>query len=185
MFPLVGSLLASLTPEILAGLGIAATAGIYALSQIFKPVQPKLPNIAPEIPGQKIEDLGKATAASLPAGFQLKDFANYGITAMGFVAFMEFILEEAIQTVNMGLWIAIQNKQLDVAERLTKKSKELIAKLRTWAEMTKYINPFSYDAFVAFADAAEEQINAYKKIIEAGGTISRYKPKTGGIYDMR
>ncbi len=184
MFPIVGALAASVSPEIIAGAGIAAMGAFMLFSNLFKPVEPQLPTIDPSLKGFVPSTMEAGLIARLPGDFSPKDAVNYGVMAATFVAFMEFILEEAIQAVGMGVWQAVSNDLKDKAKELIAVGRDLVSKLKTWCEMTKLINPFSYEAFISYAEAADKQLDVFETIIKKGKK-PYYAKTSGGVFDMR
>lgn len=116
---------------------------------------------------------------SLKVGIEAKDvnkikfvvkwglrLAAAGITLISTAIFTSFIFEEALQTVSMAAWIAIQNKDWGGLANLIGIQKDIIAQLRGWLSVWGWAAPPLVAPYTAFANASEAQVNTYENALE-------------------
>jgi len=188
----LGSLVAPYLARAAAGVvqpvSEAASAAWAAISNIFKGSEPALEKISPELAEINFEELQRQSLARMPSGWEAKKWIEYGTTAFGTAMFLEFIIEEAIQAVSMGVWQLTSNKFYDEAKKMIGFGKWLVNALKTVCFGGSAVNPISSAVFLTYAAAAEHQLNAFEKIAEQakkGKQPGGYERMSGGIYDMR
>jgi hypothetical protein len=91
--------------------------------------------------------------------------------ALGTVAFVEFIYEEAVQSSTFPIYIAIQNRNYDVARLQIARSRRIVDSGDLFTSTVGFVNPLSYDAFKSFFNASRGQLDAYEKVIAAGAPL--------------
>jgi len=94
-----------------------------------------------------------------------KTGAETALLVMGTKTFIDFILEESIQTSGMGLYILITNKKWKEAREMIKTSWKIQELLQQSIDSYGFLSPFSASAFKAFSEATKAQLVAYEEII--------------------
>ena len=112
-----------------------------------------------------------AIVAALPWVLKV---AAAAIAVMGTVTFVSFLYEEALQTVGMGVYIAISNKQWSAAAAALEKARRTLAAAKFFYTYFGWLAPYSMDVFSTYANATEAQYAVYDKVIKA---------RTGAVAD--
>lgn len=87
------------------------------------------------------------------------------VAASGFVAFMSFIYEEALQTQGFNVKAAITAKNWDEARRQNELLRGMVTALSIWNGTVGWINPASKIVFDSIIIADTEQVNLYEDLI--------------------
>jgi hypothetical protein len=89
------------------------------------------------------------------------------IAIMGTTTFIEFLFEEMLQTQGMAIYVAIANKQWDVAKETLDKAKPNLA-TATWIyNDLGWLAPYSWKVFKTYAEATQLQYDSYEKVINS------------------
>ena len=188
IFSMTAPYISRLASSIAAGVTPAVQATSAFIGDMLSGAGSRVPQVDPAFKGVDVERLKRTSFSNIPAGITLQGLIQQGAMIFGTVAFFQFIHEEAIQAVSMGIWQAVSNELYDEADKLIETAKDIINKLRFACVVGFPMNPFSSETFFTYADAAEKQIHAFEKIIEKkrkGGEVKQYTRVSGGIYDMR
>ena len=83
------------------------------------------------------------------------------------VTFVEFILEESIQTNQLALFMAIKQRKYSIARKaLDLLENKLIPDLEDTANKAGWLAPYSVGAFKDFVRASKQSIAVYKEILK-------------------
>jgi endonuclease YncB( thermonuclease family) len=89
------------------------------------------------------------------------------IAVMSTVTFIEFLYEEAMQTVGMGVWVAISNKNWTQAREALANARALNQHATDVYNYFGWMSPMSWDVFRTYATATKNQLDSYEKTINA------------------
>lgn len=89
------------------------------------------------------------------------------LAVFSFTAFMQFIIEEAVQMQSFGAWPIISNKNISVAEKVgvINRNKKFHEKMKVYMDGLSLINPFSGFFFEQFMEGNEERIDSYYRSV--------------------
>jgi len=126
-----------------------------------------------------------ASVKSMMKGFSLADIKKTlpwlggAVAVMGSANFVEFLYEEMLQTQGMGIYVAIANKQWDVAKKTLDTARGNLEKA-TWIYTNLgWLAPYAWDVFKTYASATKLQYDSYEAIINKQLGITT-DPSAGG-----
>jgi hypothetical protein len=89
------------------------------------------------------------------------------ITLSGTVTFINFLFEESLQTIGMGVYVAISNKQYAAAKEALAKAKGTLEIADFFYNNFGWLAPYSWKVFKTYADATRAQYEVYDKVLYA------------------
>jgi len=95
----------------------------------------------------------------------LKEEVKKAINKMEMTTFVQFILEEACQTVGMGAFLALKEKNYTQLGSALTELKKIVSKLESVNAEIGDLAPYSDEAFKFFAQAVRKNIAIYEKVI--------------------
>jgi len=89
-----------------------------------------------------------------------------GLSVMTTATFVEFICEEAIQSAGMGVYIASRTRDPEILEQAINNYEAILTRVKTIHNWVSYLNPATKGSFDAFFEAAEIQLDNYRKMLD-------------------
>ena len=86
------------------------------------------------------------------------------LTALWVGGFTPFIAEEATQAAGMAIFIARQVKDSDLLKDAIDRYEQIVTTGKELTEKFGWMNPFTYDAFKLFFQAAQDSLEIYRKL---------------------
>ena len=108
--------------------------------------------------------LAGITSAWSKIGLSLKDAKDALFTALWIGGFAPFICEEAAQAIGMSIFIARQVRDPDLLKDAIDRYEQIVTTGKSITEAFGWMNPFTYDAFKLFFQAAMDSLEIYRKL---------------------
>ncbi len=111
--------------------------------------------------------LVKAAELKGIAGFWalVTHWAKTAVVVMSATTLVEFLYEETLQARGMGIWVAISNKQWDIAYDALVEARAFLEHVTFVYKIVGLLSPYTYDVFNRYAEATAAQYDIYEQVI--------------------